>query len=632
MKNMTTLPLLILFISVVIINPVFSRQISESVFISRGAVNGAVIERDGARLVVYGDPNNELNNADMVLFTHFRRDAVWAGRSLVERGAKAVVPFKERAFFTRGDSIWEDYSKSRFTNMKNQTTKFGIKPLRVSLFAEDGEIIKWKGTEIKVLDTPGFTRGSVSYFINADGKKFAFTGDLIYGDGKIIDLYSFQDSFSDISGYHGYATRLGQLYRSLQLVLEENPDIIIPVRGPVITELSSVKKLMERIQSLYSNYLSVTAYRWYYPERTEELTEYMLGKSGKVDIFPYSSVIRNDLPDWCMRFNTVWLVFSKDSSAFIMDCGSKGALDKLIQMKKSGRMKSLDGIFITHYHFDHVSFINEAVKEFNCPVYIISELKDILENPSAYNMPALFNEPIEGFAVMEEGEKMPWKEYTLTFRFFPGQTLYHGALLAEKNNGESVFFAGDSFTPSGIDDYCLLNRNFLNPGTGYFYCLDILNELSGDVLLANQHVDPLFSFSKKQLTELTTILEERVQILRELFPWDNINYGLDEQWARFYPYEQNVTPGDIIEVAVKVFNHSYNEEIFTVKLNLPDGYEAYQAEADITAGPLSESEKIFKVKIPNNADQGVHLITADIKYRNWDLRQWCESLVKTTIR
>ena len=53
----------------------------------RGPVNGVQIERNGRRLLVYGDPREEPAAADAVLFTHHRRDVVWAGRGLVSGGA-----------------------------------------------------------------------------------------------------------------------------------------------------------------------------------------------------------------------------------------------------------------------------------------------------------------------------------------------------------------------------------------------------------------------------------------------------------------------------------------------------------------------------------------------------------------
>ena len=67
----------------------YSQKISPSVTMRPGAINGIVIERNGKTLAVYGDPGNEIKKAEMVLFTHFRRDVVWAGRTLVERGSHA---------------------------------------------------------------------------------------------------------------------------------------------------------------------------------------------------------------------------------------------------------------------------------------------------------------------------------------------------------------------------------------------------------------------------------------------------------------------------------------------------------------------------------------------------------------
>ena len=183
-----------------------SQKISQSVWIRPGAVNGVFIKMNGENLVVYGDPKDEIRKAEMVLFTHFRRDVIWAGRNLVKNGALAVVPAGERAYFIRGDSIWTKFISARFHDTKSQTTKIAISPLKVYHFAEGEEILKWQDLDIKVLNTPGYTRGSVSYIMDIDGKRFAFVGDMIYGDGKIFDLYSFQDSLKGIGGYHGYAT------------------------------------------------------------------------------------------------------------------------------------------------------------------------------------------------------------------------------------------------------------------------------------------------------------------------------------------------------------------------------------------------------------------------------------------
>ena len=158
---------------------------------------------------------------------------MWSGqgRNLVQNGSLAVVPAGEKSYFTRGDSIWTKFAQTRFHDYYCQTTKIGIIPFKVHRSVKGGEILKWQDIDIKVLNTPGYTRGSVSYIMDIDRKRFAFVGDLIYGDGKIFDLYSFQDSLGSIGGYHGYAVRLGQLVSSLQLIAGQKPDFIIPSRG-----------------------------------------------------------------------------------------------------------------------------------------------------------------------------------------------------------------------------------------------------------------------------------------------------------------------------------------------------------------------------------------------------------------
>jgi glyoxylase-like metal-dependent hydrolase (beta-lactamase superfamily II) len=74
---------------------------------------------------------------------------------------------------------------------------------------QGGDTFVWQGEKLRVLETPGYTRGSVTYLYETEGKTLAFTGDLICEDGRLFDLYSFQDAIAEanIRGYHGFAGR-----------------------------------------------------------------------------------------------------------------------------------------------------------------------------------------------------------------------------------------------------------------------------------------------------------------------------------------------------------------------------------------------------------------------------------------
>ena len=63
-------------------------KLSPHVTLIQDAVNGVSIQKADHRLIIYGDPTAKTSNADMVLFTHPRRDIVWSGRFLVEMGAQ----------------------------------------------------------------------------------------------------------------------------------------------------------------------------------------------------------------------------------------------------------------------------------------------------------------------------------------------------------------------------------------------------------------------------------------------------------------------------------------------------------------------------------------------------------------
>ena len=192
---------------------------------------------------------------------------------------------------------------------------------------------------------------------------------------------------------------------------------------------------------------------------------------------------------------------------------------------------------------------NRSPAGFAAPVYFAPRLKDILERPGDYRLPCLTPNPITSGKPQAIGTHMRWHEFELTFFDFPGQTLYHDGLLVEKDGGEALFFLGDSFTPSGIDDYCLQNRDFARAGEGNLYCLKVLDSLPPRVWLVNQHVAPTFRFSAAQRERMRAELMKRMAILKEMSPWPDPNYAIDESWAAVHPYGSTVRPGERVTLA-----------------------------------------------------------------------------------
>jgi len=606
-------------------------RISSHLTVCEGSVSGAFLERDGRRLVVYGDPRAGAPPAELVLFTHHRRDVVEAGRGLVERGAHAVVPASEKELFTEAGKFWREFTQKRFHDYAQQSTKILTRPLPVTRTVKKGERIEWNGFTIKVLSTPGYTRGAVSYVARIDGLTVAFTGDLIYGDGRIFDLYSLQDAVPEagIAGYHGYAARAAQVLSSLVRIKDAGPDLLIPARGPVIRDPgAAIERLSKKLRRLYANYLSIDALRWYFHDsHIMKKARRILGFSTKIDRLERAEVVNEKPPPWIVPFGTSRLLVARDRSSFLIDCGGKGNIDTVKRFLKEGRIKSVDGLYLTHYHDDHTDAADSFAREFHCPVYASEKIKDILENPGAYRMPAETANPVRSVRGMAEGSVLRWKEFTLRFSFFPGQTLYHGGLLVTRDTGERIFFIGDSFTPCGIDDYCLLNRNLLHPGEGYFYCLKVLKEMPQDYLLINEHVIPTFRFSRSQIERMETVLKRRVEILRDLLPWDDPNYGIDERWVRFYPYGQKAGAGETIELKLVVRNHSAVGHRVEAEVNLPRGWRARRERISFAVEAGREGEGLFELTIPADCPPSTAVVTADVSYAGRRLAAWPEALV-----
>lgn len=585
-----------------------------------------LITRNGGKLAVYRAGNSSVPELQQILLTHHRRDVLPTVDESVE-GTIATAPLAEREWFEKPDQFWNAFVANRFHDYAQQSTKILGVPLPIDRWVEEGDFIDWHGLQFEVVATPGYTRGAVSYLVTVDGRRLAFTGDLIYGDGQLLDLYSFQDEIpeANIRGYHGYGSRLAQLISSLRKVAATEPDVLIPARGPLINDpQAAIEKLIGRVQALYHNYLSTNALHWYFKEDRMRLCgDRILGEGADIELMPYS--LHEKTPDWVFEHATSRLLISNDGHGFLLDCGYQRVIDAIKKLMDNGVVKQVDGIFVTHYHDDHTDMVQAAAEEFSCPVYSTVEYQDILENPAAYHMPAMTSNAIQGIHAVPSGQSMKWQEFDLTFQFFPGQTIYHGALLVRRAKERPIYFIGDAFAPSGIDDYCLLNRNLVHDDGGYRLCFQKLRAIGEPFWLVNEHIPYVFEFSGDELDYLERRYDQRVEILRDLFPWDSPNYGVDEQWAVFYPYGANTKSNEHLHLAVRVTNHSPTPREFKIRPHLPDGISLVQHDSTITLAPGQSGKCELDVRVAAGA--GNYVITADVSSEGMEFLNWTECLV-----
>jgi glyoxylase-like metal-dependent hydrolase (beta-lactamase superfamily II) len=591
-----------------------------------GPVNGIAVVREGAVLAVNRTPAGA-GTVEQVLLTHGRRDLVEAAREAGE--VKRLAPASSREFLEGTAAHWEQWWTKRFDYYAQQVTRRPVRDLPANHYLEDGERISWRGVEFRFLSAPGYTRDGGIYLADLDGVKVAFTGDLILAGGRIPDLYSMQEEIPEakVGGYHGYLGRLGQWLASLAKLEAERPALIVPSRGPVITNpAADLAAASGKARAIYRNYLETNALHWYFgEERMAQCAARVLGPDHGVKGMPFAEHI--DLPDWCQHIGTTKLLVSASGRGFVLDVGGPGPLKSLEAFAAEGLVKGIDGIFVTHVHNDHSAGVAEAAKRFQCPVYGLPEVAPVLNRPGDWFLPGLSANAVDPIVEKKDGETMRWEEFTFTFRSFPGQMLNHGALLVEKEGETPVFFIGDSFSPSGIDDYCLMNRNLMREDSGYLRCFDIVDSVPKGTWLVNQHIPHRFRFNEKETLFLLKKYQERIAMIAGFTSWDDPNYAIDEQWAWFHPYGQESKPGSVAKVTMRIWNHSTVARRFTVRPREP--FSPRSVEATVAIEPRGRGEVVFELPIPEGAAAGVYVLTADVlRDDGVVLSHWSEALVK----
>ena len=549
-----------------------------------------------------------------VFVTHHHREQA-SGLERNSAEIEVVVPESELKLFTHVTDYWA--APGTPWHIYNQHPHHWTfpEPIAVTRTVRDGDSFTWGPGRISMLATPGHTDGAVSYCVEVDGRRIVFCGDLLYGPGQLPDLYSLQKGFQRgqrrISDYHGYLGAQERLKASLNRVLELKPDFLVTShRGIVADPRQAIALVLERLEKVYRNYVSTSALRHYFPELFTEF-------AGQPDQLPFQETL--EVPSYLRHIGTSWILISKDQAAFVMDCGNRQVIEALESMLSQGTIKRVEGLWITHYHDDHVDAIPEFLQRFGCPCYAVPSVASVVSRPLAWRLPCISPSQIAVDHILADGTGLSWHEFRLTAFEFPGQTLYHGALLVETGS-DRLFFVGDSFTPSGIDDYCIQNRNFLHDGMGFQRCLELVMKLRPTHMF-NCHVDQAFRFTPDFCQAIIGRLKERRQLLAQLFPWPDPHFGMDELWVRADPYEQSVKAGDIVNFKVVVFNHLEKEAEFRVravppfswrKSRVPAARHSWKGWSSILAAPRTETGVTLTVEVPRNAQPGRHIVTLDV--------------------
>jgi glyoxylase-like metal-dependent hydrolase (beta-lactamase superfamily II) len=608
-------------------------RISEHLVVFHGPIQvGILLDGQGKALLIdCGDgrvqeilPSLGVQTVETILLTHHHRDQACGADRFIQNGDKLLVPATERPYVEKPETYWQD--------PKHRWNYYMFHPHRLMLaeslpvageYKEDQEIT-WGPARIRVLATPGHTDGSVSFLVQVDGRRVIFSGDLIYDHGQLWELYSLQKGFRrgkrQISDYHGFMGAQWELKESLDRLRKAQPELLIPSHGRIIEKpTDAIEALIARMDACYDKYVAISALRHYFPELFEEFE----GRPGHMPLRPALPV-----PECLRHIGTTWILVSQEKkAALVMDCGHPGLVKTLQQMQANGELGPIEALWITHYHNDHVGGVAEFQKTFDCPCITDEHLAAVLTQPMAWRLPCISPDVIRVHRPTKHGDSWTWHEFKLTAFFYPGQTLYHSALLVEQGKLK-MLFVGDSHTPAGIDDYCAQNRNWLGRDVGFDRCLALLEQLQPTHLF-NCHVDVAFCFRPEDIRFMRANLAEREKLFGQLMPWDHPNYGMDESWVRAFPYEQKAKPAQGVALEVVLTNHSAQAHRAAVRAVLPKGWGG--GGTDWTEGEIpakTEQGLQVRIAIPSSAKPGRYVLPIDVRFGPWDLPQFAETVLQ----
>jgi len=357
-------------------------RLSESLHVHQGVMNVGIL-RDGNRALLIDPGPGEvfdvmrslgIERVDLIVLTHHHRDQASGIGLLSDIETRIGVPEAERAYFEDVASYWNDPVYRWHLYNFHPHHLMLTEPLHVHETYADGSSFDWGRAKISVLATPGHTDGSVSYIVDVDGQRTVFSGDLIYDEGKLWEIYSLQKgNGNDITDYHGFLGARGQVVESLQKIKSTRPTRLVPSHGAIMMKpAKAIDVLIKRLRSCYDRYAAISALRFYFPKM---FTEYANSKDA-MPIRPTKPV-----PDCLRHFGTTWLLISKDRAAFAMDYGDPSIIEEVRKLQADRTINQIEKLWITHYHDDHVDLAAVFRDNFRCPVIADSHVADVIEKP-----------------------------------------------------------------------------------------------------------------------------------------------------------------------------------------------------------------------------------------------------------
>src|SRR5436189_600510 len=149
-----------------------------NVYLVRDGSHALLIDFGSGKILDYL-PHLEISQVDWILHTHHHRDQCQGDYKAVGRSIPIAVPAHERHLFADAENFWRNRRVFHLYYVRNDFNTI-TENIPASRALADYSTLRWGTTDFFVLPTPGHTLGAVTLVAAIDGRKVAFSGDLMY--------------------------------------------------------------------------------------------------------------------------------------------------------------------------------------------------------------------------------------------------------------------------------------------------------------------------------------------------------------------------------------------------------------------------------------------------------------------
>ncbi|HET7138218.1 MAG TPA: MBL fold metallo-hydrolase [Gaiellaceae bacterium] len=545
-----------------------------------------------------------------VLVTHFHRDGVQGLARATAAGVRVWVPPVEAELFTDAAGHWACLQAANSYDLRQETLAPFV-DVEIAGTVDEYRTRAYGGIDVYTQPTPGHTMGSVTYLVDLDGRRAAFSGDLLHAGGRLWSLAATQWSYSGVDGQA--ATLL-----SLRILAGHRPDTVYPAHGPAIDDpdagiAETERRLAELMELRRSEEMPFAYARWVEAPWRLLLPHLLLNTTSMATSY---ALLSGDgaalLVDWGYDQWTGWPYGGRRHQ-------TRPLLESIGPLLRDHGVDRVEAVVTTHYHDDHVAGANLLRDVYGAEVWSPENVAPILESPERYDIPCLWFDPVPVDRVLRFGEPVRWHEHELQVHPLPGHTRY-AAAIAFETDGRRVLATGDqqSFSASGrmVANYQYRNRFAIDD---YVASASLYERLRPDLILtghsgAHEPAEP-------QLERFAADARRISELHRELLPLPDA----EGVFARVAPYRARVAPGGTLELEVELRSPLGAATQASVSLAAPDGWAVEPARATAELEPHGEATVVFRVTA--GREHGRVPVAADVTIGELVLGLHAEALV-----